>query len=77
MLDTIETALGTVRGIRGDGLKAGALGSLAAARLAAGEREGAQLLFDEAMTVAAHSADAAAQASAFVRIADALLERGR
>ncbi len=75
--DTIETALATVRGIRGEALKAGALGSLAAARLAADEREGARLLFDEAMTVAAHSPDASGQASAFVRIADALVESGR
>lgn len=77
MHDTIEAALETVRVIRGEELKAGALGALAAARLAAGERDGARLLFDEAMTVAAASADASAQAASFVRIADALVERGR
>jgi hypothetical protein len=77
MHDTIETALDTVRVIRGDGLKAGALGALASARLAAGERDGAQLLFDEAMKVAAQLPEPAERAAAFVRIADALAERGR
>ncbi len=77
MHDTIEAALETVRVIRNDALKAGALSALAAARLAAGERDGAQLLFDEAMQVAAQAPDASTQAAAFVRIADALVERGR
>jgi len=77
MHETIEVGLETVRVIRNDALKAGALGALGAARLAAGERDGAQRLIDEAMQVAAHAPDGSTQAAAFVRIADALLERGR
>ncbi len=74
---TIETALQTVRVIHSEALKAGALSSLAAAQLLAGDRDGALLLFDEAMKVAAQLQSAAERAAAYARIADALAERGR
>jgi tetratricopeptide (TPR) repeat protein len=77
MRATIETALQTVRVIHSDELRAGALGSLAAARLMLGDREAASTLFDEAMAIAARVKGAPARAAAYTRIADALAERGR
>lgn len=77
MQSTIEEALRTVRLIRSDELKAAALGSLAAAQLAAGDREAAQVLYDEAMAIAADAEAGPARVGAFARIADALGEHGR
>ena len=77
MRSTIATALQTVRVIQGEEFKAGALSALAAAQLLVGDRDGALLLFDEAMNVAAQLQPAPERAAAYARIADALAERGR
>lgn len=74
---SIEAALSRVRVMRGGELKAGALGSLAAAQIVAGDDDAARDTFQEAMAVAAALEEGAARAGAYARIADALAERGR
>jgi tetratricopeptide (TPR) repeat protein len=76
MRETIDTALQTVRFIPNDELKAGALGSLAAAFLVLEDKDEALALFDEAMELAARVQPAPARVSAYARIADALGEHG-
>jgi hypothetical protein len=77
MRTTIEAALRTVRIMRGDELKAGALASLAAAQLVAGDADAARLLYDEAMSVAGRAEAGPTRTAAFARIADALGEPRR
>jgi tetratricopeptide (TPR) repeat protein len=77
MRATIDAALSRVRVIRGGDLKAGALGSLAAAQIVAGDHDAARGTFEEAMDVAAGVEAGPARAAAYARIADALAERGR
>jgi hypothetical protein len=72
MRATIEAALQIVRVIRAEELRAGALGSLAAAQLVAGDEDAALLLFDEAMAVAAQVEPGPARAAAAARNGDAL-----
>jgi len=74
---TIEAALRTVRLIRSDELRAGALGSLAAVNLASGNVEAARGLYEEALSVAARTEAGPSRAGAYTRIADALGEPGR
>jgi tetratricopeptide (TPR) repeat protein len=77
MQTTIEAALRTVRVMRGDELKAGALASLAAAQLVVGDADAAQQIFDEAMSVASRSDAGPTRTAAYARIADALGEPRR
>jgi hypothetical protein len=74
---TIGAALQTVRVMRGDDVKAGALASLAAAQLVAGDADAARRIYDEAMSVAGRAEAGPTRAAAFVRIADALGEPRR
>ena len=77
MQTTIEAALRTVRVMRANELKAGALASLAAAQLVAGDADAAQHIFDEAMSVAGRSDAGPTRTAAYARIADALGEPRR
>jgi hypothetical protein len=72
---TLADVLSSVRVIRSPELRAGALGSLAAAQLLDGNMEAAKAAFAEAMTTAAGADRGQQQAAVYVRIADALASR--
>jgi hypothetical protein len=72
---TLAEALSSVRVIGNPELRAGALGSLAAAQVLDGNMEAAQAAFSEAMTTAAGVARGQQQAAVYARIADALANR--
>ena len=72
---TLADALGSVRVLRSPELRAGALGSLAAAQILDGNMEAAKAAFAEAMTTAAGADRGQQQAAVYVRIADALANR--
>lgn len=75
MRETIDVALQVVRQVRNPELRAGALGSLAAALSSAGDVDAARSAFAESMSAAAGADTGQQQAAAYVRIADALAER--
>jgi tetratricopeptide (TPR) repeat protein len=75
--ETIGAALRVARSLSGSDLKAGALASLAAAQMGAGDEEAARQLYDEAMSVASRVEPGPARVAAFARIADALGVPGR
>lgn len=72
---TLAEALSSVRVIGNPELRAGALGSLAAAQILDGNIEAARSAFAEAMTTAAGADRGQQQAAVYVRIADALANR--
>ena len=72
---TLVEVLSSVRVIGNPELRAGALGSLAAAQLLDGNVEAAQAAFSEAMTTAATADRGQQQAAVYARIADALANR--
>jgi hypothetical protein len=75
MRATLVEALRSVRVIGNPELRAGALGSLAAAQVLDGNVEAAQAAFSEAMTTAAAADRGRQQAAVYARIADALANR--
>ena len=75
MRATLEDVLSSVRVIGNPELRAGALGSLAAAQILDGNIEAARAAFTEAMTTAAGADPGQQQAAVYVRIADALANR--
>ena len=77
MHETIRVTLQAVRFIGNAELRAGALGSLAAAHVLEGDAEGAQALFSEAMTTAAAVDGGPQRAAVYARIADSLADRHR
>jgi hypothetical protein len=72
---TLADLLSSVRMLRSPELRAGALGSLAAAQVLDGNMEAAKAAFAEAMTTAAGADRGLQQAAVYVRIADALANR--
>jgi tetratricopeptide (TPR) repeat protein len=77
MRETLGVTLQAVRVIGSAELRAGALGSLAAARALEGDFEAAQAMFTEAMNTAAAMDQGQQQAAVYARIADALADRHR
>ena len=77
MRETLAVALETIRVIHIPELRAGALGSLAAANATDGDLDAAQSLFAEAMNTAAAADRGQQQAAVYARIADALADRHR
>jgi hypothetical protein len=75
MRTTLAEALRSVRVIGNPELRAGALGSLAAAHMLGGNIVAAQAAFAEAMTTAAGADRGRQQAAVYARIADALANR--
>jgi hypothetical protein len=75
MRTTLVEALRSVRVIGNPELRAGALGSLAAAQILEGNLDAARAAFTEAMTTAAGADPGQQQAAVYVRIADALANR--
>lgn len=75
MRATLAEVLRSVRVIGNPELRAGALGSLAAAHALEGNIEAAQSAFSEAMTTAAAADRGLQQAAVYARIADALANR--
>jgi tetratricopeptide (TPR) repeat protein len=75
--ETIGVTLQTVRVIGSAELRAGALGSLAAAHAREGDVEGAQAVFAEAMNTAAATDRGQQRAAVYARIADSLADRHR
>jgi hypothetical protein len=73
--ETIDVTLQTVRVIGSAELRAGALGSLAAAHAREGDVEGAQAVFAEAMNTAAAADQGQQRAAVYARIADSLADR--
>ncbi|HEU4624053.1 MAG TPA: hypothetical protein VFS52_04780 [Steroidobacteraceae bacterium] len=74
---TIAATLEAVRVIGNAELRAGALGSLAAAHVREGDVEGAQAVFAEAMNTAAAADTGLQRAAVYARIADSLADRHR
>ncbi len=74
---TIGVALQAIRIIGNAELRAGALGSLAAARAQEGDLEAAEAVFTEAMNTAAVADRGQQRAAVYARIADALADRHR
>lgn len=75
--ETIRVALETVRAIGNPELRAGALGSLAAAHAEEGDLEAAEAVFAEAMRAATTTEPGSQRAAVYARIADALADRHR
>jgi len=75
--ETIGVTLQAVRVIGSTELRAGALGSLAAAHIREGDVEGAQAVFAEAMNTAAAADRGRQRAAVYARIADSLADRHR
>jgi hypothetical protein len=75
--ETIDVTLQAVRVIGSTELRAGALGSLAAAHAREGDAAGAQAVFAEAMNTAAAADRGHQQAAVYARIADSLADRHR
>jgi tetratricopeptide (TPR) repeat protein len=75
MRETIVVALQAVRVIGSPELRAGALGSIAAAHALEGNIDAAQAVFAEAMNTAAAMDRGQQQAAVYARIADALADR--
>jgi hypothetical protein len=75
--ETLGATLEAVRVIGSAELRAGALGSLAAARVLEGDVEAAQAMFTEAMNTAAAMDPGQPRAAVYARIADALADRHR
>ena len=75
--ETIDITLQAVRVIGSAELRAGALGSLAAAHARQGDVEGAQAVFAEAMNTAAALDGGQQRAAVYARIADSLADRHR
>jgi hypothetical protein len=75
--ETIDATLQAVRVIGSAELRAGALGSLAAAHAREGDVEGGQAVFAEAMNTAAAADGGAQRAAVYARIADSLADRHR
>lgn len=75
--ETMDAALRAARSMRGGEVKAGALASLAAAQMAAGDAGAARRTYEEAIGVASRAEPASARVAAYVRIADALGVAGR
>jgi len=73
--ETIEVTLQAVRVIGSAELRAGALGSLAAAHAREGDVEGGQAVFAEAMNTAAAADRGQERAAVYARIADSLADR--
>lgn len=76
MRDTLRVTLQAVRVIGSAELRAGALASLAAARVLEGDMEAARAMFTEAMNTAA-AVDGQRRAAVYARIADSLAGRYR
>jgi hypothetical protein len=72
---TLADVLSSVRTLRSPELRAGALGSLAAAQVLDGNMDAARATFAEAMTTAAGADRGQQQTAVYVRIADALANR--
>ena len=75
--ETIGVTLQAVRVIGSTELRAGALGSLAAAHAREGDVDGAQAMFAEAMNTAAAADRGQQRAAVYARIADSLADRHR
>jgi hypothetical protein len=75
--ETIGMTLEAVRVIGSAELRAGALGSLAAAHAREGDVEGGQAVFAEAMNTAAATDTGQQRAAVYARIADSLADRHR
>ena len=77
MHETLSVTLQAVRVIGNSELRAGALGSLAAAHVQEGNLPAAQALFTEAMNTAAAIDGGQQRAAVYARIADSLADRHR
>jgi tetratricopeptide (TPR) repeat protein len=75
--ETVGVTLQAIRVIGSAELRAGALGSLAAAHAREGDVEGAQAVFAEAMNTAASTDRGPQRAAVYARIADSLADRHR